>query len=413
MGSCCGASPPSQNASPPPSGNPCRPVEPSCCGVAPADIAAISPRFAHMSENALEYVRAAKAEGRPIVGTLCEFTPREVILAAGGVPVCLCGGSNDTIPAAEEQLPANLCPLIKSTYGYHLTRSNPFLEMCDLIVAETTCDGKKKMYELMGETRPMHVLELPQRADDPVARLHWRAEVRRLSSVLEQRFKTTITRERLRAAINLMERERGARRALADLMVAEALPFTGRQLLELKSLVAGIPGDLAEYERLVAAFSQSASKNTAVRVLLTGVPVPHGAEKVVDLIETHGGTVVVHEHCSGYKPLFIHIDAEAADPLEAIADAYLHLPCSVMTPNDARLDRIRELVTRFRPQCVVELIWQACLTYDIEAVRVKRLCGELGLPYLRIGTDYAPSDSARIAVRLEALFESVRDQAVG
>jgi len=30
------------------------------------------------------------------------------------------------------------------------------------------------------------------------------------------------------------------------------------------------------------------------------------------------------------------------------------------------------------------------------------------LPYLRIETDYSPSDSGRIAVRVEALFETVR-----
>ena len=77
-----------------------------------------------------------------------------------------CGGSAKTIPAAEQHLPANLCPLIKSTYGYHVLRSNPFLEMADLVVGETTCDGKKKMYELMAESRPMYVLELPHKADD-------------------------------------------------------------------------------------------------------------------------------------------------------------------------------------------------------------------------------------------------------
>ena len=100
------------------------------------------------------------------MGILCEYTPRELIMAAGGVPVCLCGGSRETIPAAETQLPANLCPLIKSTFGYHLEKRNPFLEMADLIVGETTCDGKKKMYELMSETRPVYVLELPHKVDD-------------------------------------------------------------------------------------------------------------------------------------------------------------------------------------------------------------------------------------------------------
>lgn len=116
--------------------------------------------------------------------------------------------------------------------------------------------------------------------------------------------------------------------------------------------------------------------------------------------------MVVHEHCTGWKPLTVAIAPDAG--LDAVADAYLHLPCSVKTPNDVRLDLIRDLAARFRADCVVELVWQACLTYDVEAVRVQGLCRELGLPYLRIGTDYAPADGARIAVRLEALFESVR-----
>jgi len=108
--------------------------------------------FAGMIDHCYDYAEAAKAQGRPVVGILCEFTPREIILAAGAVPVCLCGGSAETIPAAEQYLPANLCPLIKSTFGYHVKGSNPFLNWSDLVVAETTCDGKKKMFELMGAT---------------------------------------------------------------------------------------------------------------------------------------------------------------------------------------------------------------------------------------------------------------------
>ena len=102
--------------------------------------------FGLMVDTCYDYTEAAKAQGRPIVGITCEYTPREIILAARGVPVCLCGGARETIPDAERILPANLCPLIKSTFGYHLQRSNPFLEWSDLVVAETTCDGKKKMH---------------------------------------------------------------------------------------------------------------------------------------------------------------------------------------------------------------------------------------------------------------------------
>ncbi|NLF30596.1 MAG: 2-hydroxyacyl-CoA dehydratase [Planctomycetes bacterium] len=365
-----------------------------------------------MIPNCLDYARRAKDAGRPIVGIMCEYTPREILMAAGAVPVCLCGGSAGTIPAAESDLPTNLCPLIKSTYGYHVTGKNPFLEMADLLVAETTCDGKKKMYELLSRTRPMHVLELPQKPDHPAARQHWLAELRGLVSVLKDRFGVAITDDRLRDSIRAMNRERSLRRRIGALMAADAPPLTGRQVLDLKSSISCIEEDLAQYETILAALegtSGPAERAARVRVVLTGVPLPHGAERVMDIVEANGGLVVAADNCTGLKPIEEDIDADADNPLEAIADKYLHLPCSVMTPNDGRLALLGRLAAAYRPQCVVELVWQACLTYDIEATRVRAFVDQtLGLPYLRIGTDYSPSDSSRIAVRVEALFETVR-----
>jgi len=119
--------------------------------------------------------------------------------------------------------------------------------------------------------------------------------------------------------------------------------------------------------------------------------------------------VVAMENCTGLKPLLEDADESAPDPLRALAQTYFHLPCSVMTPNRRRFEVLRQLARRYRPECLIELIWQACLTYDVESYQVRRLAeDELGLPYLRIETDYWPSDSARIAMRVEALLETVR-----
>jgi benzoyl-CoA reductase/2-hydroxyglutaryl-CoA dehydratase subunit BcrC/BadD/HgdB len=373
--------------------------------------------FAGMIDHCYDYAEAAKAQGRPIVGILCEFTPREIILAAGAVPVCLCGGSAATIPEAEQYLPANLCPLIKSTFGYHVKGSNPFLNWSDLVVAETTCDGKKKMFELMGATKPMYVLELPQKADDPDALERWTQEVRKLKEHLEQRFHTDITDEKLRDAIRLMNRERGLRRQLATLMMRDPPPLTGRQLIEFKSIISGIDADLRQYERALEIFGGADQKppttnplnKPPVRVLLTGVPIVHGAERVLELIEDAGAVIVGMENCTGLKPILDDVDLDEPDPLCAIARKYYHLPCSVMTLNTRRLDSLRALAAKFRPQCVIELVWQACLTYDIESFHVRKLVEEeLHLPYLKITTDYSPSDSARITARVEALLETVQ-----
>jgi benzoyl-CoA reductase/2-hydroxyglutaryl-CoA dehydratase subunit BcrC/BadD/HgdB len=434
--------------------NPCRPSSGAHAEALSEPLA----WFAGMIDHCHDYAEAAKAQGRPIVGIMCEFTPREIILAAGAVPVCLCGGSAATIPEAEQYLPANLCPLIKSTFGYHVKGSNPFLQWSDLVVAETTCDGKKKMFELMGATKPMYVLELPQKADDPDALEHWTREVRKLKEHLEQRFKTRITDEKLREAIRLMNRERGLRRQLADIMTADHPQLTGRQLIEFKSIISGIDADLLQYERAVQCFGGNGAPGTLpepavrssaftragspeggtpnplpgqagesrgegsptparqsrspVRVMLTGVPIVHGAERVLEIIENAGAVVVAMENCTGLKPILEDVDLNEPDPIRAIARKYYHLPCSVMTLNTRRFETMRTLAAKFRPQCVIELVWQACLTYDIESFHVRKLVEEeLHLPYLKITTDYSPSDSARIGARVEALLETVRMKA--
>ena len=377
-----------------------------------------------MIPHCREFALAAHAAGKPIVGIMCEYAPRELIMAAGGIPVCLCGGDADTIPAAEAYLPSNLCPLIKSTYGFLVEKSNPFLEMADLVIAETTCDGKKKMFELMSEARPTYLMALPQKEDDPAALEQWTREMHKLRQFLERRYKVVITHEKIRAAIAVMNRERALRRQLAELMKLDSPPLTGRQLLDFKSIISGIAADLDQYETALRIFgdqrdsawraastdgSASNRPTSRVRVLLTGVPLVHGAERVMDIIEEHGGLVVCQENCSGLKPILEDVPVDAADPIRALAEKYYHLPCSVKTPNNRRLESLRQLAREYRADCVIELIWQACLTYAIESFRVKRLAEqELGLPYLRIETDYSPLDSPRIAVRVEALVETAR-----
>ena len=369
--------------------------------------------FDDMVGNCHAYADKAVKTGTPVVGIMCEYTPRELLMAAGCLPVCLCGGDPETIPVAEEQLPSNLCPLIKSTFGYHMQKSNPFLEMADLLVAETTCDGKKKMYELMARDRELYVLHLPHSADSDEARSLWLGELRKFTGFLEDRYARKITDEDLAGAIETMNRERGLRRELAGYMQQDDPPLSGRQLLDLKSLISGVPETMAAFEQIVSMLKEGHRRResaAAVRVLLTGVPTVHGAERVVDLIEDHGGLIVASENCTGLKPILDDVIVTTGDLLQGIADKYYQIPCSVMTVNNRRMDLLRELAVEYRADCVIDLIWQACLTYDVESQLVKETSEDLGIPYLRIETDYSPSDSARIGVRLEALFETVESR---
>jgi len=368
--------------------------------------------FGDMMQHCLDYAETAKKLGRKIVGIMCEYTPREIIMASGAIPVSLCGGTAKTLPSISEGLPQDLCPLIKATFWYSANDANPMMTIADLIVAETTPEGKKKMYDILGRKHPMYVLELPQKQGDHEAFQHWVMELRKLKTILEQRFRTTITRQRLRWAIREMNRERALRRKLAALMRSPCPPVTGCELLSMKSLITCMPGDWDQYENAInklpgRKLTPPAEKR--VRVLMTGVPIPHGAGKVMELIEANGGLVVCQETCTGLKPILDDVDALADDPIQVLAEKYLHVPCAIMAPDKTRLEALGRLAKTYTARCVIELVWKACRAYATESQHVQKYVEEtIKLPYLRIETDYSPSDSARIESQVQKFFELLR-----
>src|SRR5574344_1401476 len=74
--------------------------------------------FEEVKKQSFLRIMKEKEEGKKLVGVFCTYTPLELIMAAGANFVSLCGGSDHTIAAAETLLPKNLCPLIKSSYGF-------------------------------------------------------------------------------------------------------------------------------------------------------------------------------------------------------------------------------------------------------------------------------------------------------
>jgi benzoyl-CoA reductase/2-hydroxyglutaryl-CoA dehydratase subunit BcrC/BadD/HgdB len=359
----------------------------------------------------VDLVRAKKRQGMGVAGIYCEFTPREVILAAGALPVCLCGASRRTIPAAETVLPSNLCPLIKSSFGYILTSRCPFFVVSDIVIAETTCDGKKKMYELIADRKSQHILELTQKVDEEEAYLHWLSEVRKLRDALQDHFGKEVTDDDLEEAIALMNFERKLLRRAYELGERKPSVVTGLELAHLRYRISGIP----EHHRMLERFVEMVEERKEYvcppgtpRVMITGCPMSSGTFKIIEVIEECGGVVVVQETCSGWKPMDTLTEEGTRDPLDAIARKHFSIPCSCMTPNRGRLDLIGRLSRRFRVDAVVDLVWHACLTYSVESWQVeKHVRDDLGLSYLKVDTDYSESDRERLSVRIQTMLEMI------
>jgi benzoyl-CoA reductase/2-hydroxyglutaryl-CoA dehydratase subunit BcrC/BadD/HgdB len=376
----------------------------------------VDQKIDEVKTNFAQELEMAKDEGKKVVGSLCSYFPREIVWAAGAITVGLCGTTEGPIEAAERILPADQCPMVKATFGRAINNTCPIFPLADVIVGETTCDGRKKMYELLSREKTMHVMDLPQRPEEPEAKVHWRGEIQKLKDFIEDQLDVKITETALRAAIAQGNRERALLRSIHECRKVQPPPIMGLDLVAV-STRTGYTVDRMEYQKnLTSILSElrrrienkyAACDAERPRILWTGLGNSLGCDKVLRLVEECGGVVVCQEGCGGVTRLNDPID-ETKEPLDAIAERYLRVTCSCMSPNDTRFKDIDFLISDFKIDGVIDLTWQSCHAFNIESFRVGELVQEKhGIPFLHVVTDYSQSDTGQLKVRIEAFIERI------
>jgi benzoyl-CoA reductase/2-hydroxyglutaryl-CoA dehydratase subunit BcrC/BadD/HgdB len=363
----------------------------------------------------IKELQEAKARGRKVIGTFCVFVPEELILAADGVCVGLCAGAEIGKEAAEKILPRNTCALIKSFVGFKLARLCPFIESCDLVVGETTCDGKKKAYEIFGEYAPVYVMEIPQ-MKQACDRDLWRAEVTRFKEKIEEITGNTITAPRLKEAVKLVNDRRRVLQRLNRLRAAVPTPISGRDVLLINQIsfyddpvrfTAKIGELCDELEEKIKAGKGIAPPETP-RLMLSGCPMAVPNWKLPYLIESSGAVIVGEESCIGTRNTRDLVD-ETPDTLDGLLDAlvdrYFKIDCACFTPNPERLEHIVDMARDLKVDGVVHYALSFCQPYAMEAFKVGKVLEAAKIPLLTIETDYSMEDVEQLKTRVEAFLE--------
>ncbi len=370
--------------------------------------------FEHLRENSQLECEKMKKAGIKIVGLYCVFAPKELVRASGAIPVGLCGKNQSPLSDAETVLPANLCPLIKSSFGYAITNTCNYFGFSDFIIGETTCDGKKKMFELLERIKPLFLMHLPPTSDGDRSLNYWIEEIARLKDFLEIQTGTRISEKELRHQIKLHNNKRMLLKKIVSFCTEYPVPISGLDMMlvmESKNFSVEPENYLNALRELAYELEVIKRKGESVcslevpRILLTGCPIGKGSEKVLRLIEECGGVVVCQENCTGIKSFDLLVN-EDGDPYRSIASRYLKIPCSCMTPNQDRINLLGRLVKDFKIQGVVDLTWHCCHTYNVESYLIKEfLEKEHQIPLLQIETDYSSSDTGQLKTRIEAFLE--------
>jgi benzoyl-CoA reductase/2-hydroxyglutaryl-CoA dehydratase subunit BcrC/BadD/HgdB len=363
-------------------------------------------------------LREHAKNGGKVVATYCVFVPEEIVWAAGGIPVGLCAGTQFSIPTAESVLPRNTCALIKSSFGFKLGKVCPYVQTSHLIVGETTCDGKKKMFEILNEYQPVYVMEVPNKKTEK-SRALWLEEVKAFKERIEKLTGKKLTADDLKSAITLVNDRRQALQRLYNLRQNSPAPISGKDALlatqvsfydDAKRDTQMLNALCDELDKRVAA-KQGVAPANAPRILISGSPMAIPNWKLHHIIETSGAVVVCEESCTGTRffcDLVKPVSGGVDEQLKAIADRYMNIHCACFTPNVERLDDIVRLAKEYHADGVIHYNLQFCHTYATEAVQVEKRLAKEGIPLLRIETDYSDEDAGQLKTRVEAFLEMVK-----
>ena len=358
-------------------------------------------------------------KGGKVFGTFCVYVPDEIVFAADAIATGLCGGSQFWVPGGEKVLPTNTCPLIKASVGARIDRTCPFFRIADMYVGETTCDGKKKAWEILAEDVPVHVMNLPQmkRAKDVQA---WAEEIEIFKNIVEEFTGNKVTADKLAESIKLINNKRKALERLYDLRKNETLPISGCDALLISQIA--FYDDPARFTQMTNKLCDELEKRVAdgvsvvpagtKRIMLTGTPLAIPNWKLHNIVETSGAAVVCEEMCTGtryFEKLVDESGTTLEEQYQALANRYMNINCACFTPNSGRIDDILRLAKEYKVDGIIDVNLKFCNLYDTEGYFVERAMKEAGIPVLGIETDYTDSDAQQLRTRVSAFIEMLNN----
>lgn len=364
----------------------------------------------------IEELYEAKKEKRKVIGTFCVYVPEELVLAVDGVFVGLCAGAEVGFEEAEKYVPRNTCALIKAFMGFKLSGLCPYVELTDLIVGETTCDGKKKAYEIFDEiTRKMYVMEIPNMKNDSDRKL-WLEEVRKFKDKIEEISGKEITLNLLKKATEIVNQKRLALQRLSKLRAYDLSTISGLDALLVNQIAfyddpvrftMKVNELCDELEERVRKGNGIAPKGTP-RILISGSPFAIPNWKLHAIVENSGAVVVGEESCVGSRN-FRELTDENFNSLDEglgkIAMRYMGIDCACFTPNKERIDNVKSIFKELKADGVIHCALQFCTPYMMEAFKIEK---KIDFPYMRIETDYSMEDFGQLKTRVEAFIETLR-----
>lgn len=366
--------------------------------------------FHEIIDNAGEYVTGFKQKsGKKVVGVMHPIIPQELIYAAGLHPVRLFPMRKETITKAHESLQTYTSSIFRAIWDQVLKGGFDFL---DAVVLPESCETVTYFSRGWQYNRPNDKLftfsGVRYHKNENGEKL-FREQAIKLIGSLETLSGQKVTDSALTEAISLYNENRGLLKEIFALKKAQPPRISGTDffavslasaVLDKKEANALLRKTLEELR--IAGEAGDASKK---RILLSGPCIVD--RKIYDTIETSGALVVADDTNFGLRSFNSMVDP-GKEPIAALSQAYMDVPCPFCTSAETRLKLIEELIRDYKVDGAIFAIEKFCEaeTMDFPYLE-KNIKEKLGKPVLLLETEFL-GDMAPIKTRIDAFVELIQ-----
>ncbi len=343
--------------------------------------------FEDLEFNAVKQWKAA-APGRKAIGYMPIYVPREIVHAAGMLPVGIFGGGDQLeVIQGDAYYQSYICRIPRSTIELGLTGR---LDCLDGMLFPSICDVIRNlsgMWQILFKEKYVKYFDLPQNYDDATGGRFYMQEMETLRADLEKVGGKSISDDDLRASIAVYNENR---KAIRDLYAYRAQkPWQAPTSEVYLVLRAGCVLPPEEHTLLMRQYLAETEKEKRpqrdnARVVLTGSFCEQPPLSLIKSIEMAGCYVVDDDFQLCQSMLLDDVSLDK-DPLQALSEAFLHRSAQTSSKYDEKKeDKGRHLLRQVKTRGAEGVIFAAASFCDpalLERPMLLEILGKHKVPY--------------------------------
>ncbi len=356
------------------------------------------------------HVEEWKSSGKPVIGYFCHYVPREIILAAGALPLRLRGAASQDSSLGDAYLSGRVCTYVRHVMSLALDGQYDFL---DGEISSNTCDHVRRSADVFVKKTDIQFhgfLSVPRSPRESLY-AYFLGELRNLIDGLEGHLGVKIDEDRLRDAIRKMNENRRRLGALNQMRLEDRPKLTGAEALSVHIASQVLPPEtfwqLAD--RLIEALKERPGLDSSRgRLIMIGAELDE--PEYVEAIESQGALVVADLLCFGARSVLPAMDENAPDPLDEIGRSYFFSSSCARMIGDfpRRWKDLKKFVAAARGDGLIfERIifcdpWGAELHNILHRTKI-----EEAFPVLSLSREYNIVPTGQVKTRVQAFVERI------